>query len=87
MTVTKECPGSIRCMVQCKDCSNAKRESYYLTKCKLTGKRVSRSKEIYCDTFTPTPKAKKEARSKGIRLTPIGGWIQGTNIPKGVRVR
>lgn len=87
MTVTKERPGSIRCMVQCKDCSIAKRESYYITKCKLTGKRVSRSKEIYCDTFTPTPKAKKEARSKGIRLTPVGGWIQGTNIPKGARVR
>mgnify|MGYP000939491387 CR=1 FL=1 len=87
MTVTKECPDSIRCMVQCKDCSIAKRESYYITKCKVTGKRVSRSKKIYCDTFTPTPKAKKEARSKGIRLTPVGGWIQGTNIPKGVRVR
>lgn len=87
MAVTKECIGSFRCMVQCKDCTNAKRVSYYLTRCSETGRRVSRNKEIYCDTFKATSAAKKEARSKGIRLTPIGGWIQGSGIPKGARVR
>ena len=85
--VTKEDVKSVRCMVQCKECKDSKRESYYLTKCKGTGKRVSRSKHIYCDCFTPKPAAKAEARKAGIKLTAIGGWIQGSDIPAGARIR
>jgi hypothetical protein len=87
MCVTKECNASVRCMAQCKECSNAKRISYYLTRCTITGKKVNRNAHKYCDDFAPTPAAKKEARTAGIKLTPIGGWIQGTAIPKGARVR
>ncbi|MFA6695055.1 MAG: hypothetical protein WCR85_00360 [Sphaerochaeta sp.] len=74
MTMKKECIESIRYMVQCKDCVNAKRHSYYLTKCNVDGKRVSRNKHIYCDSFVATGKAKKEAQDEGIAVTKTGAW-------------
>jgi hypothetical protein len=87
MVVLKECRESVRCQVQCKDCKNAKRISYYMTRCTATGTRVNRSSHKYCDFFAPKKGAKTEARKAGIRLTSVGGWIQGSDIPKGARVK
>jgi len=40
----------------------------------VDGKRVSRNKHIYCDSFVATGKAKKEAQDEGIAVTKTGAW-------------
>ncbi len=77
---------SLRCMVRCKDCKNSKRVSYYVTRCNVSGRRVGRNKYIYCDVFRPTTKATREvAKDVGVKVTPIGAWVKGVALPRGVR--